>query len=87
MALTCALGRTPQGDACLPQASLRSRRGHFHHLALLVVATVRAGVVRKFHLVAVRTLRESRRDQMIVRAPFGLSSLGMTPFRIRHENS
>src|SRR5271169_3361081 len=55
-------------------------------LAALIVAALGAGTMRQLALVAIGTLRQRWRRQMIVRPALGCARLGMTPFRIRHEN-
>src|ERR1019366_6083790 len=54
-------------------------------LASLIVTALWASAMRQFALVAVGTLGQRLRRQMIVGAAFGCARLGMTSFRIRHS--
>jgi hypothetical protein len=56
------------------------------NLATLVRAALGAGAMRELTLMTVGTLRQAGSRQMIVRAALGGARLGMTSFRIRHEN-
>src|SRR5450432_1544017 len=53
----------------------------------LVVATVRADLVRLLHFVAIRTFAERRLGQKIMSRPCTGASLGMPSFRVRHSTS
>src|SRR5450432_3109535 len=53
----------------------------------LVVATVRADLVRLLHFVAIRTLAERRLGQEIMSPPGAGASLGMPTFRVRHSTT
>ena len=57
----------------------------FDDLATLIVTALRARAMRQLALVAVGTLGQRLRRQMIVCAALGRACLGMTPFRIWHE--
>jgi hypothetical protein len=54
--------------------------------AALVKATLGTSTVRQLALVAIRALGQSGIGQVIVRTALGSTRLGMTSFRIRHEN-
>src|SRR5271165_6462871 len=45
---------------------------------------MRTGMMRLLHFVAIRTLGNRRREQVIVRPPLVLARLGMSPFWVRH---
>jgi hypothetical protein len=58
----------------------------FDDFAPLVVAALRAGAVRELAFVAIRALGERARGQEIMRTPARAARLGVSPFRIRHNN-
>ena len=53
----------------------------------LVVATVRADLVRLLHFVAIRTFAERRLGQEIMSPPGAGAPLGMPSFRVRHSTT
>jgi hypothetical protein len=57
-----------------------------NYLAALIVAAFGARPMRQLALVAVGTFGQRLRRQMVVGAALGCTRLGMTPFRIWHEN-
>src|SRR6185436_9332094 len=63
----------------------RSDGGRLHDLASLVVTAVRADAVRQLLLVAVGTVRQSRRRQRVVRAPLVAPGLRVASLGIRHR--
>ena len=50
----------------------------------LVIATMRAGLVRLLHFVAIRTFGHRGREQVVVSATLVLARLGMSAFWIWH---
>src|SRR5947208_7154178 len=66
-----------------------ARSGLFHraNLATLVVAAVRAHLVRRFRLAALRTSSHRNRAQSVVGSTLGGSRLGMAAFGIRHVSA
>src|SRR5215467_3575722 len=74
---------------CLESVSIEQRRlrGSFLDGLAFVVATVRAGLVRLLHFVAMRALAQGRLGQMIVGPPGACPPLGMSPFWIWHGTS
>src|SRR5580692_7327552 len=73
---------------CFPDhdAGLAGSLFDLDDLAALVVAAFHAGAMRQFTLVAVGTLGQRLRRQMIVGAALGRARLRMAPFWIRHDN-
>src|SRR5215467_1391671 len=65
---------------------IRLGRGVFDGLAL-VIAAVRASLVRLLHFVAVGALAQGRLGQMVVRPPGAGPPLRMAPFWIWHGTS
>jgi hypothetical protein len=75
--------QSPANDSLLSTPSGRNVLNRF----ALVVAAVRAHMVRLLHLMAMRAFRQRRFFQKIIRPPRARSSFRMPSFWVRHSNT